>query len=151
MDLQAYSGARISTIKKKLDQGEINLSNYSYCLIHVGTNDVRDFSVDRIIADFRELFVKFKSLSPHIKLYISSILPRPVDFDLTGFKCANINRQLLSVCSKYNIIFIKSYKRFLVRGRPIRSLFAFKDGGLHLNEAGLYELRRCFQHVISHI
>jgi hypothetical protein len=31
------------------------------------------------------------------------------------------------------------------------TLYAIKDGGLHLNEAGQYELRRCLQHAINHM
>ena len=125
MELRVYSGARIATLKRELDEGRINLNYYIHCIVHVGTNDIRDFSVDRIIAEFREFIVKFKCLASHVELYISSILPRPVDFEITGSKCSLINKQLASVCSKYKVKFIRSYKRFLSKGRTIRSLFAF--------------------------
>ena len=42
---------------------------------------------------------------------------------------------------------IKEFNKAL----PVRSLHAIKDGGLHLNEAGQCELRRCFQHAINHM
>ena len=65
----------------------------------------------------------------------------------------SINLLLCKIClsSQYNVHFIRSYKRFFNKALPVRSLYAIKDDGLHLNEVGQYELRTCFQHAINHM
>lgn len=151
MDLVAVRGARIYSLRNMIKGRDICLANYSHIIIHLGTNDIVNNSVDKIIADFRELIVTIKSYSSSIKIFISSILPRPVDFSYTGNKCKSVNLELSRMCSKSNLSYIRSFKRFFHKGIPVRSLFAFKDGGLHLNEAGQYELRQCFQHAINHM
>ena len=127
------------------------MSLYSHIIIHLGTNDVVNSTTDKIIADFRELILLIKSTDSLVKIFISSILPRPVEINYTGPKCKSINLLLCKICSQYNVHFIRPYKRFKKKALPVRSLHAIKDGGLHLNEAGQYELRRCFQHAINHM
>ncbi|VDI65035.1 DnaJ homolog subfamily C member 10 [Mytilus galloprovincialis] len=46
---------------------------------------------------------------------------------------------------------INALEMLTVVGSPKRDLFAIKDGGLHLNEAGVAQLKMCFIHVISHL
>jgi lysophospholipase L1-like esterase len=141
MELVAVRGARINSMKTMIKNKEINLSLYSHIIIHLGTNDVNS-TTDKIIADFRELILLIKSTDSLVKIFISSILPRPVDFNLyTGSKCKSINLLLCKMCSQYNVHFIRSYKRFSNKALPVRSLYANEDGCLHLNEAGQYELR----------
>ena len=142
MELIAVRRARINSTKTMIKNKEINLSLYSHIIIHLGTNDVVNSTTDTIIADFRELILLIKSTDSLVKIFISSILPRPVDFNLyTGSKCKSINLLLCKMCSQYNVHFIRSYKRFSNKALPVRSSYAIKDGGLHLNEAGQYELR----------
>ena len=151
MELTAVRGARVNTLKNMILNRDIDLYGYSHIIIHLGTNDITLSSVDKIIADFRELILNIRSFSQYIKIYISSILPWPVDYKSTGGKCKSVNLELCNICRRYSVQFIRSYKRFFLKGCPIRSLFAFRDGGLHLNEAGQFELRKCFQHAINHM
>ena len=151
MEFDAVRGARINSMKTMIKNKEINLSLYSHIIIHLGTNDVVNSTTDKIIADFRELILLIKSTDSLVNIFISSILPRPVDFNYTGPKFKSINLLLCKICSQYNVHFIRSYKRFFNKALPVRSLYAIKDDGLHLSEVGQYELRRCFQHAISHM
>jgi len=109
MELVAVRGARINSMKTMIKNKEINLSLYSHIIIHLGTNDVNS-TTDKIIADFRELILLIKSTDSLVKIFISSILPRPVDFNYTGPKCKSINLLLCKICSQYNVHFIRSYK-----------------------------------------
>jgi hypothetical protein len=153
MELVAVRGARINSMKTMIKNKEINLSLYSHIITHLGTNDIVNSTTDKSIADFRELILLIKSTDSLVNIFISSILPRPVDFNYTGPKCKSINLLLCKIClsSQYNVHFIRSYKRFFNKALPVRSLYAIKDDGLHLNEVGQYELRRCFQHAINHM
>ena len=83
MELVAVRGARINSMKTMIKNKEINLSLYSHIIIHLGTDDVNS-TTDKIIADFRELILLIKSTDSLVKIFISSILPRPVDFNYTG-------------------------------------------------------------------
>jgi lysophospholipase L1-like esterase len=151
MELVAVMGARINSMKTMIKNKEINLSLYSHIIIHLGTNDVVNSTTDKIIADFRELILLIKSTDSLVKIFISSILPIPVDFNYTGPKCKSINLLLCKIFSQYNVHFIRSYKRFFNKALLVRSLYAIKDDGLHLNGAGQYELHICFQHAINHM
>jgi lysophospholipase L1-like esterase len=151
MELVAVRGARINSMKTMIKNKEINLSLYSHIIIHLGTNDIVNSTTDKIIADESSCILLIKSTDSLVNIFISSILPRPVDFNYTGPKCKSINLLICKICSQYNVHFIPSYKIFFNKAIPVRSLYAINDGGLHLNEAGQYELRRCFQHAINHM
>ena len=102
MELVAVRGARINSMKTMIKNKEINLSLYSHIIIHLGTNHVNS-TTDKIIADFKELILLIKSTDSLVKIFISSILPRPVDFNYTGPKCESINLLLCKICSQYNV------------------------------------------------
>ena len=150
MELVAVRRARINSMKTMIKK-EINLSLCPHIIIHLCINDIVNSTTEKIIADFRELILLLKSTDSLVKIFISSILPRPVDFNYTGPKCKSINLLLCKIFSQYNVHFIRSYKRFFNRALLVRSLYAIKDDGLHLNGAGQYELHICFQHAINHM
>jgi hypothetical protein len=83
MELVAVRRARINSTKTMIKK-EINLSLCSHIIIHLGTNDIVNSTTEKIIADFRELILLLKSTDSLVKIFISSILPRPVDFNYTG-------------------------------------------------------------------
>ena len=84
------------------------------------------------------------------KILFSSILPRPVDFDKTKTVCSEINTKLRELCLRNNVGFIKSYKRFLVKGQPVRKFFSYRDG-LHLSYEGTTQLRWCIINTVRHL
>jgi hypothetical protein len=81
MELVAVRGARINSMKTMIKNKEIYLSLYSHIITHLGTNDIVNSTTDKIIADFRELILLIKSTDSLVNIFISSILPRPVDFN----------------------------------------------------------------------
>ncbi|XP_071142525.1 uncharacterized protein [Mytilus edulis] len=152
--VQSFSGANLGYIKYVIDKEYIYLhefDSFSHVILHFGTNDIEKHSIEIILCKFRNLIYSVRNRNRDINILISSILPRPVDFVQLGYKVVQINKALIGICKDEKISFTKSYRRFLFKGSPKRDLFAIKDGGLHLNEAGVAQLKMCFIHVISYL
>jgi hypothetical protein len=77
----------------------------------VGPNDVHNLSVDEIISDFNNLITVVRGIS-NTKILMSSILPRPVDYSVTGEKVKEVNRRLKLLCAQRHARFLLSFKRF---------------------------------------
>lgn len=149
--VQSFRGDTIANLAYKVDKGIAKLDKFDYVLFHVGTNDVDNrHSFDAIISDFGNLIGIVRKKYPKINIIISSILPRPVDYDDTDAFTRRINSYLLDHMSKpYNFKFIKSYRPFVFGGKVRRELFAKRDGGLHLNTLGTSRLRYYFLKTIA--
>ena len=62
-----------------------------------------------------------------------------------------MNKELISLCKMRNLQFLHTYQPFLHNNKPIRSYFAVKDKGLHLNFEGSRRLRLFFMNAINHL
>ena len=103
--------------------------------------------IHQLIGKFHLIKQKYKN----IIVGISSILPRPKDHSLSDTDIKNVNLGLAKICKDEKVLFIRSYKRFFYSNGIIkRDLFAIRDGGLHLNEPGLFQFKLALIHVISH-
>ena len=151
VDVRAFLGDSISKIGYRIDKKHVILDKYDYILLHVGTNDInRKASFHGMISDFGNLIGICRKRKPSIKIIISAILPRPVDFDNTDNPSRRVNGYLEKFMSKkMNFLFIKSYRPFMYKGQARRELFAKNDGGLHLNTEGTSKLRYYFLRTIA--
>ena len=150
-DIRSFPGMTIGQLTTKITNGCLNL-NYDNVLVHVGTNDVNKYSAGEISSLFSNLISVIKSnIDSSITLYMSSILPRPVDFSVTGLKLKEINVSLETICKERKVKFLKSFRPFLKFSQARRELFAIKDGGLHLNLEGTRRLRQFFITTIAHM
>lgn len=157
--LQDFPGDTIAKLANKVQRGIAKLDKFDYVLVHVGTNDVENNlkrmkneqeAYDAILSDFGNLIGVIKKKNPKINIIISSILPRPKDYDQTDGFTRKINSYLLNNMSKpYNFKFIKSYRPFVYCGKVRRELFAKNDRGLHLNTQGSLRLRYYFLRSIA--
>jgi lysophospholipase L1-like esterase len=151
--IQSFRGAGLGYIKHMIDTEYLylyDINRFSHIILHFGTNDVQKYSVDVITCKFRNLIYSVRRKNPDISILISSVLPRPTDFDILGEKVVAINNRLVGICKEEQVQFIKSFRRFLHQGKPKRDLFSIRDA-LHLNDAGVLQLKLCFIHVFSHL
>lgn len=149
--LKAFPGATIGKLSILISNGNINLQDFDYIIIHVGTNNIgkRD-QFDNIISDYANLVAIIRRQKPTIRIIISSILPRPVDHNITDMMIKKVNSYLKTVMSRdMNFKFICSYKAVSKFGTFRRYFFAKLDKGLHLNTEGSNRLRYFFLRVIS--
>ena len=54
------------------------------------------------------------------------------------------------MCNKYKVNCIHSYTYFMESGKPLVELFAYKDGGLHLNYEDSRQLGIYFKRRVAH-
>lgn len=149
----AFPGINIARLSARIQNAHFLVSK-PFTIIHVGTNDINsreNYSVDEIISFFNNLITLIRSINSHTHIVFSSILPRPCDYMDTSAKVKQVNKLLEGLCKERNCQFIHSFRPFFKFGKPIRSLFAVKDKGLHLNLEGTRLLRRFFINTVSHL
>ena len=151
--MQSFPGATIARLSMHFSKGHINLENYDYIIIHVGTNNIgnRD-SNENIISDFGNHISTVKKMRPSIRIVISAIIPRPVDHEGTDSMIKSVNHHLRTKMCRdmggggglyvlYVLIRHTAVSKF---GTYRRYLFAKPDKGLHLNTDGANRLRFFF-------
>lgn len=149
-DVLAFRGASIADLTYELENNRGSICRYSSLIVHVGTNDIFKLSVNAFKSAFCNLISLSKSLFPNLTIALSAILPRPVDFDSSCDKVVAVNRALRDLCFKMDVEFIHSYRYFVKGGWPLTELFAYKDGGLHLNFEGSRLLGLYYKRRVAH-
>ena len=145
----AFPGINITRLTSRI-QRDMSLLSRPYTIVHVGTNDVQNLSVGEMISEYNNLITVIRRFS-NTKILFSSILPRPVDYEDTKDKVKEVNRQLKLLCAERHVSFLHSFRPFFRCGRPIRELYAVRDGGLHLNMEGTRHLRQFFINTVAHL
>lgn len=144
-----FPGINVSRLTNKIRNGVVDMKS-KYVILHVGTNDVNTLTASEICSSFNDLITTIRQ-NYGCKILISSILPRPIDFEVNGMKIKEINKALERLCKERQIQFVPSYRPFLKEGLPRRDLFAIWDGGLHLNLEGTRRLRHVFISLVQRL
>lgn len=144
-----FSGIKINRLTSKIQNGHLPLDK-AFTIVHVGTNDIHSSNVGEILSAFNNLICVVRQNSP-TKLVISAILPRPVDYQVTGEKVKLLNIRLKELCKSRHVTYLHTFRPFLKNGLPVRELFAIKDQGLHLNLEGTRRLRQFFINTVAHL
>jgi lysophospholipase L1-like esterase len=108
-------------------------------LLHCGTNNVVKNNIPEIISKFENLITLLNRLNPNVKILISTILARPIDFDKYGAKCAELNQKLKTFCHDHHLGYVATHKITLKYGRPITDLYY---DGIHLKDTGVRKLKQ---------
>lgn len=152
MDVEAISGANIHTLHNFIKENKSLLKNYSHLLLHVGTNDIGNgLTTKLIIQYYNDLLDLIRNYNSSIKVIISSILPRPIDFEDTKNLVINTNNELSCLAIKKNVSFVKSYKPFVQQPGSIVKHKCYCRDKLHLSYLGVSLLRNFFIGVINHL
>ena len=61
------------------------------------------------------------------------------------------NHELEQLCVRRKLTFLHTYRLFLHNNAPIRSYFAIRDDGLHLNTEGTRKLKLFLCNTVSHL
>lgn len=150
--IQSFPGATISKLQQFIASKKASI-NYKYTILLIGTNDIPSHRSVGEIMSFYENLVTFIKSNSNTKLIVSAIIPRPCDlkYDPSERRVKDINLELKSLCKRRKLQFLHTYRIFLSNNRPIRSLFAVNDGGLHLNLEGIRKLRHFFINTVAHL
>ena len=109
-------------------------------------------SIKQLMSSFQDFITKIRTKSS-TNLIICGIIPRPCDLhnDPEETRMKEINKELEALCKKRKVSFLHTYRIFLYKSKPIRSLFAVNGDGLHLNFEGTHRLRRFLCNAVLHL
>ena len=150
--MQVFRDASITRIQNKISNHMTSV-NFKYTILFVGTNDLDSKAeVGGISSLYNNLITYIQSKSK-TSVIVCGILPRPCDLskDPQEKRVKDTNKGLISLCKMRNLQFLHTYRPFLHNNNPIRSYFAVKDTGLHLNLEGSRRLRLFFMNTINHL
>ena len=148
-DVFTFPGINVARLTSRVQRDPFLISK-DFTIIHVGTNDVCHLSEEEILSCFNNVITVIRNVS-RTRILISSILPRPLDYARTGSKVKNINGQLKKLCEERRVQCLHSFRPFFKEGKPMRRLFAVRDGGLHLHAEGTRILRSFFVNTVAHL
>ena len=149
-DVFPYRGYQLSDIlDKQLNHRIANWLRYDLLFIHAGTNDLDAGKHLNIVSRLKDLVKLIKEENRHIKIIISSILPRPRDeypkeTDRFGNEINNLATRLLIGVNQHTkswamredgIHYAPTFTTFLNGGELSDEPLWARDG-LHLSEAG---------------
>ena len=123
---------------------EINFKNAIDCLNPMPANGTATQFHDT----FCDIISTIHSTNPEITVLISSILPRPWDFERRSETRMIYNRLLKTLNSKENVFYIPSYRPFLDQNKNINQ-DCFMPDGLHLSKKGSEQLKSFYQEKID--
>ena len=103
----------------------------------IGTNDLaRGKPGDRILSEYEQLITLIKTKSPRTGLYIHSILPTKDRKAQKNDAILEINKGLMELSAKYNLVFINLFDSFKDANNDLSETYSYD--GLHLNGDGYF-------------
>ena len=136
--VQATGNATFASVVDAINDGSLVVER-RYIFIMLGGNQLRSADKTKVFRSVMELVVAIRDKSKESRIFIISVLPRPVDNQEVKPLLVKFNRWLASAASWLENIFGKVkflpvHTRFIDAEGPI--LDFFKEDQLTLNEAG---------------
>ena len=129
--VRTLPGITINKLCSKLKDGEVQ-GHFSKVIMHVGTNDVRNFrSATEIVQDMRELIKQCRRTLNCSSIAVTEILPQ--FYDGQRYNPTNENREIKKLCTSMNVQWLPL---------AIHHISNFKQDGLHLSMKGVVALAK---------
>ena len=166
-----FPGCTINSLAHKIRTGEIDVTQYKYITLLIGTNDIgpkfiwkfyrkeikrgnlgknlpfhTTTPIPVITSAYQNLVHAIKDRNPSCILVSFAILPRPYDHHRNKQNHTDTNKALQNLCEKNNIIFVKTFNSFLKFGYPIEEYFC---DGLHLSLKGNRQLNKLISNIVN--
>lgn len=144
--LQAIAGLKSDRLITKLRNRVVSCYGVKNVIVHVGTNDIYNFSVARFDYNIRAVISEIRKCNTECIIFLSSILPRPVDFMYSKELVSNFNQALQNIADSLSYVrYMACDKLFYNKYRqPIGVLFSADR--LHLSTTGLNKI---FSHIAN--
>ena len=135
--IRSHPGGRVRTIENTilagLDKDPEYFNELDAVILHVGTNNISDAASSESITDeFRDTIHTIQSANKHLKIIVSSIIPRKNDKQVNDM-IQKTNNSLQMMCQEKGYYFLNNYQMFVQRGSIDTSLY--RDN-IHLNPKG---------------
>ena len=151
-DIVSFRGAKVEDLSKMLknEAWKMQLMQYSTVLLFVGTNNIEGDLSKEHMCKYKELVSSLKALNPTWSIVLSSILPRPRDDEVNGYKVILMNYLLKKHSSSWGATFIPSYKLFMYKGHISKEYYCMQHyDRIHLNNSGVLRIRQYVQQKLS--
>ena len=130
---RGIGGDVINGVINRLD--EVTSSKPQKIFLMIGINDLgRKRSVNQILIDYEKLINEIIEKVPETELYIQSVLPTDNRENLQNTDVININKGLVELTKKYNLIYINLFDLFKTTENKLNPEMTFD--GLHVNGQG---------------
>jgi hypothetical protein len=147
LDVQAIGGLRLETAIEHIHTGFLSVQDYEVTILHVATNNVVKTPLDELKWTMMKLINLIKAKNPHTTIAVSSILHRPKQPDLEGYRMM-VNNSLQKMCINEGHHFLESWRKMEnKKGEPKWELYA--GDKLHFNNDGIEVLRNYFDGALG--
>ncbi|CAC5422083.1 unnamed protein product [Mytilus coruscus] len=149
--LQAFGGLSCELLLRKLKNRVFTWYHFNNIIVHVGTNDLFNINTNVFEKYIRDIIHELRICNPDCVIILSSILPRPCDFNHSELFVINFNNVLKQLSSSLtNVRYMASEKTFYNRVRkPINTLFSIDK--LHLSTTGLNKVFSFIANTLEHL
>lgn len=110
--LSAYHGASIFTITA---QNKPYFSKFDNYIVHVGIHNINNTSAEDIKALYYYSIAMVEKYFPEVLLVISSIIPQPVDYEVTKNICIKVGAEIKLLCYKMKYQFAEHTTSFYTK------------------------------------
>ena len=144
----AIPGAKVYTLFHEASKC-VNWLRYEYTIVHCGTNDVGNGLGADVVRGLQFLSRNICDINPNMKFIVTSLLPRPKDFDCTNPVIRNINTSMHAWAqSVSNVHYANICSSFFIRGSIRRDQILFDSDGFHLSDLGVQRVVRILKMII---
>ena len=128
--------------KVETETYKLELAKYRLIVIHVGTNNIYDLTIDEYLELYDKIIEKVFQANPSARIALSAVLPRPID---TRCKPISDKRLIINFSLKLrargdpNLFFLETDKKIMNKTTlaPINVFFCMAKGDkIHLNRKG---------------
>lgn len=149
--LQAFKGLKSDRLLNKIRNKVVTCYGVKNVIVHVGTNDIYDFTTSQFESNIRNAIFELRKYNPECVIFLSSILPRPVDFKHSKDLVLSFNQALQVISNSVPDVRYMSCDKVFVSSRygfPIRCLYSADK--LHLSTTGLNKFHNFVANTLAH-
>lgn len=149
-EIECVKGLCLDSLTQRIKKKQIDISGYTDIIVHVGGNDIHHLNIAEMMDGFAKLISAINSKTD-AWLILSSIIPRPYDYEKNQRKIFVVNTELQEMCKKTNCQYARTWKSFVKRQKLVEDFYTDKKSGVWINEAGAKRLRAYFISVVNNL
>jgi hypothetical protein len=154
LDLQAAPGLRLDTALTKMQNRILQVHDYEFLVLAVGTNSVRSKNVQEMKQMLANIIGYVNYVSPYCTIGVASILPCPQDnSEIWDGHRRQVNYAMKQYCQgpwQGRVSFLKTWKCVEDdEDKPLLGLYA--NDRLHFKNAGILKLKNHFEGAFAHL
>ncbi len=148
---QSVPGATVDKIRQYVDMQMVEVRHHQVIIIHVGTNNIERSPEGEVCQQFVKLLQAIRRQNATALLAVSSILPRPKDWNAYGEKVQRLNKLLEKMQAQHHFTFLKTYRAHWDQMKKMPRRDHFARDGLHLSARGVAALKSSLEGAVKRL